>query len=73
MFAKIRHVAMYTHNHAVVDSFYQTIFGMRRMTSGTLDETGKQNQRRNYRTGNLIALCRHAVRHGPLRLRSNRY
>jgi len=23
MFAKIRHVAMYTHNHAVVDNFYQ--------------------------------------------------
>ena len=37
MFAKIRHVAMYTHNHAVVDNFYHTIFGMRRMTSGTLD------------------------------------
>ena len=25
MFAKIRHIAMYTHNHAVVDNFYQTI------------------------------------------------
>ena len=46
MLAKIRHIAMYTHNHAAVDKFYKTVFGMRRMTSNTLDETGKQNTER---------------------------
>ena len=72
MFAKIRHVAMYTHNHAVVDNFYQTIFGMRRMTSNTLDETGKQNTGRGHISdgvigpGDPVALRRHAVRHGSL-------
>lgn len=57
MFAKIRHVAMYTHNHAVVDNFYQTIFGMRRMTSGTLDETGKQNTGRGHISDGVIGLA----------------
>jgi len=57
MFAKIRHVAMYTHNHAAVDNFYQTVFGMRRMTSGTLDETGKQNAGRGHISDGVIGLA----------------
>ena len=57
MFAKIRHIAMYTHNHAAVDKFYQTIFGMKRMTSDTLDETGKQNTNRGHISDGVIGLA----------------
>ena len=50
---------MYTHIHAVVDNFYQTIFrfSMRRMTSGTLDETGKQNTGRGHISDGVIGLA----------------
>jgi len=57
MFGKIRHIAMYTHNHAAVDNFYQKIFGMRRMTSNTLDETGKQNANRGHISDGVIGLA----------------
>lgn len=57
MLAKIRHVAMYTHKHAAVDNFYRTLFGMRRMTSNTLDETGKQNAERGHISDGVIGLA----------------
>ena len=57
MIAKIRHIAMYTHNHPAVDSFYQRVFGMRRMTSNTLDETGKQNPERGHISDGVIGLA----------------
>ncbi|HWH76478.1 MAG TPA: VOC family protein [Candidatus Binatus sp.] len=57
MFGKIRHIAMYTHNHAAVDNFYQSVFGMRRMTSNTLDETGKQNANRGHISDGVIGLA----------------
>jgi catechol 2,3-dioxygenase-like lactoylglutathione lyase family enzyme len=57
MFAKIRHIAMYTHNHAAVDKFYQTVFGMRRMTSNTLDDSGKQNANRGHISDGVIGLA----------------
>ncbi|MGH7873499.1 MAG: VOC family protein [Candidatus Binatia bacterium] len=57
MLAKIRHIAMYTHNHAAVDKFYQTIFAMRRMTSNTLDESGKQNTSRGHISDGVIGLA----------------
>lgn len=57
MIAKIRHIAMYTHNHAAVDKFYQTVFGMKRMTSNTLDETGKQNANRGHISDGVIGLA----------------
>jgi catechol 2,3-dioxygenase-like lactoylglutathione lyase family enzyme len=57
MIAKIRHIAMYTHNHAAVDKFYQAVFGMRRMTSNTLDETGKQNANRGHISDGVIGLA----------------
>lgn len=57
MLAKIRHIAMYTHSHAVVDKFYQIIFGMRRMTSNTLDESGKQNTNRGHISDGVIGLA----------------
>ncbi|MPZ76327.1 MAG: hypothetical protein GEU77_07365 [Deltaproteobacteria bacterium] len=57
MFAKIRHIAMYTHNHGAVTNFYQTLFGMRRMTSGTVDETGKQNANRGHISDGVIGMA----------------
>ena len=57
MFAKIRHVAMYTHNHSAVSNFYQTVFGMKRMTTGTVDETGKQNPNRGHISDGVIGLA----------------
>jgi catechol 2,3-dioxygenase-like lactoylglutathione lyase family enzyme len=57
MFAKIRHIAMYTHNHPAVDKFYQSVFGMKRMTSNTLDETGKQNPNRGHISDGVIGLA----------------
>ena len=57
MIAKIRHVAMYTHNHAAVDRFYRTVFGMRRMTSNTLDDTGKLNTNRGHISVGVIGLA----------------
>ena len=57
MFGKIRHIAMYTHNHAAVDQFYQQVFGMRRMTSNTLDETGKQNPNRGHISDGVIGMA----------------
>ncbi len=57
MFAKIRHLAMYTHDHSSVTQFYQTIFGMRRMTSGTVDENGKQNATRGHISDGVIGMA----------------
>ncbi len=57
MFARIRHIAMYTHDHAAVDKFYRSIFGMRRMTSNTLDESGKQNANRGHISDGVIGLA----------------
>jgi catechol 2,3-dioxygenase-like lactoylglutathione lyase family enzyme len=57
MFAKIRHLAMYTHDHAAVTHFYQTIFGMKRMTSGTVDESGKQNANRGHISDGVIGMA----------------
>ena len=44
MFAKIRHVAIYTDNYERMAKFYQTIFGMKKMTTGTIDEVGRQDR-----------------------------
>jgi len=37
--------------------FYQTIFGMRRMTRNTLDESGKQNTNRGHISDGVIGLA----------------
>ncbi len=57
MFAKIRHLAMYTHDHGAVTNFYQTVFGMKRMTSGTVDESGKQNANRGHISDGVIGMA----------------
>ena len=40
MFTKIRHVAIVTENYDRMAKFYQTIFGMKKITNGMTDETG---------------------------------
>src|SRR5829696_2950640 len=57
MFAKIRHLAMYTHNYGPVTNFYQTVFGMKRMTSGTVDESGKQDANRGHISDGVIGMA----------------
>jgi catechol 2,3-dioxygenase-like lactoylglutathione lyase family enzyme len=57
MLGKIRHVAMYTHNYDAVVRFYQTIFGMKRMTSGAVDESGKQNPNRGHISDGVIGMA----------------
>lgn len=50
-------IAMYTHNHAAVDEFYQKVIGMRRMTGNTLNQTGKQNPSRGHINDGVIGLA----------------
>jgi catechol 2,3-dioxygenase-like lactoylglutathione lyase family enzyme len=57
MFAKIRHIAMYTDKLNPVSNFYHTIFGMKRMTTGTVDETGQQNAGRGHISDGVIGLA----------------
>lgn len=44
MFAKIRHVAIYTDNYERTAKFYQTIFGMKKLTTGHIDDVGRQDR-----------------------------
>ena len=41
MIAKIRHVATHTEHYDKECKFYQTIFGMKQITTGLVDENGK--------------------------------
>lgn len=57
MFAKIRHVAIYTDHYPPMAKFYQTIFGMRRITTGATDETGASNPTRGHMSDGVIGLA----------------
>ena len=57
MFAKIKHVALYTENHEMTAQFYKTIFGMKQITSGMPDETGKSNPKRGFLGDGVIELA----------------
>jgi len=57
MFAKIRHVAIYTENYERMANFYQTIFGMKKITSGGTDETGRFNPDRGHISDGVIGLA----------------
>jgi catechol 2,3-dioxygenase-like lactoylglutathione lyase family enzyme len=48
MQAKIRHVALFTENYERMLKFYQTVFGMKQITSRLADEAGKQNAERGH-------------------------
>lgn len=57
MFAKIRHIAVYTESYDRMAKFYQTIFGMRKITSGMTDETGNYNKERGHLSDGVIGLA----------------
>ena len=48
MFARIRHVAIYTENYQRTSRFYQTIFGMKKITSGMTNEKGNYDPSRGH-------------------------
>ncbi len=63
MFAHIRHVAVYTENYQRTAQFYQTIFGMKKITTGMTDEKGNYDPNRGHISDGVIGLAllqRHA-------------
>ena len=57
MFAKIRHVAAHTEHYDKVAKFYQTIFGMKQITTGLVDETGQHNPNRGHISDGVIGFA----------------
>jgi len=57
MFAKIRHVAAHTEHYDKVAKFYQTVFGMKQITTGLVDETGTHNPNRGHISDGVIGLA----------------
>ena len=78
MIAKIRHVATHTEHYDKECKFYQTIFGMKQITTGLVDENGKSNPDRGHISDGVIGMALLAKRagsqagHRSLRLRSRR-
>jgi catechol 2,3-dioxygenase-like lactoylglutathione lyase family enzyme len=64
MFAKIRHVAAHTERYEAMAKFYQTIFGMKQITTGLVDETGQHNPKRGHISDGVIGLALLAKRPG---------
>ena len=57
MFARIRHVAAHTEHYDKVVQFYKTIFGMKQITTGLVDETGTHNPNRGHLSDGVIGLA----------------
>ena len=57
MFASIRHIAVMTENWDREAKFYQTIFGMKKITNGMTDETGEYNKNRGHLSDGVIGLA----------------
>ena len=57
MFASIRHIAVMTENWDRMAKFYQTIFGMKKITNGMTDETGTYNKNRGHLSDGVIGLA----------------
>jgi catechol 2,3-dioxygenase-like lactoylglutathione lyase family enzyme len=57
MFAKIRHVAAHTERYDSMAKFYQTIFGMKQITTGLVDETGQHNPNRGHISDGVIGMA----------------
>ena len=57
MFATIRHIAVMTENWNREAKFYQTIFGMKKITNGMTDETGEYNKERGHLSDGVIGLA----------------
>ena len=57
MFTSIRHIAVMTENWNREAKFYQTIFGMKKITNGMTDETGEYNKERGHLSDGVIGLA----------------
>ena len=57
MFTKIRHVAIHTDNYDKMAKFYQTVFGMKKITTGMTDETGAYNPNRGHISDGIIGMA----------------
>jgi catechol 2,3-dioxygenase-like lactoylglutathione lyase family enzyme len=57
MFGRIRHVAIYTEHHQKTARFYQTIFGMKKITTGMTDEKGNYDRSRGHISDGIIGLA----------------
>jgi len=57
MFSSIRHIAVMTENWDREAKFYQTIFGMRKITNGMTDEKGEYNKDRGHLSDGVIGLA----------------
>jgi len=57
MFTSIRHIAVLTENWDREAKFYQTIFGMKKITNGMTDETGEYNKARGHLSDGVIGLA----------------
>jgi catechol 2,3-dioxygenase-like lactoylglutathione lyase family enzyme len=57
MFASIRHIAVMTENWDREAKFYQTIFGMKKITNGMTDEKGEYNKDRGHLSDGVIGLA----------------
>jgi catechol 2,3-dioxygenase-like lactoylglutathione lyase family enzyme len=64
MFARIRHVAAHTEHYDKEFKFYQTIFGMKQITTGLVDETGQSNPNRGHISDGVIGMALLAKRPG---------
>ena len=63
MFARIRHVAIHTENYPRMATFYQTIFGMKKITTGLTDDKGYYDPNRGHLSDGVAGfalLQRHA-------------
>ncbi len=57
MFARIRHVAAHTERYDSMAKFYQTVFGMKQITTGLVDETGQHNPNRGHISDGVIGMA----------------
>src|SRR5918999_1723987 len=64
MIAKIRHVATHTERYDTQFKFYETIFGMKQITTNLVDETGKANANRGHISDGVIGMALLAKRPG---------
>ena len=64
MIAKIRHLATCTERYDSEFKFYNTVFGMKQITTGLVDEHGKSNPDRGHISDGVIGLALLAKRPG---------
>jgi catechol 2,3-dioxygenase-like lactoylglutathione lyase family enzyme len=64
MISKIRHLATHTERYDTEFKFYQTVFGMKQITTGLVDDSGKSNPERGHISDGVIGMALLAKRAG---------